>query len=266
MTAPEPIYSSDNCTFCTPLRWGLTVFWRAANVEASWLADLTHALETDGISLIGHRFSERRVSQFSLSSPPAVPPVRIVNRVKGRLQYLVRERLPKAFQRNYALRSYGAATRQGIEGYVAAQLEHHAMADERVQTLMSRFQVVHPEVDLSRARSTAHGIYWYNLHAVLVHRERWAEIREDVLEKVLQMIQRVCRAKRYVLSRAGILPDHIHLALGCPLETAPADVALAFLNNLAYVHGMKAVFQYGAYVGTFGEYHQGAVVSDQAEG
>ena len=37
---------------------------------------------------------------------------------------------------------------------------------------------------------------------------------------------------------------------------------LAFLNNLAFVHGMKPVFQFGAYVGTFGEYHQGAVVSD----
>jgi hypothetical protein len=76
------------------------------------------------------------------------------------------------------------------------------------------------------------------------------------------MIEGVCRTKAYWLSRAGILPDHIHVALGCPLEEAPEDVALAFLNNLAYVHGMKAVFQFGAYVGTFGEYHQGAVVSD----
>ena len=58
------------------------------------------------------------------------------------------------------------------------------------------------------------------------------------------------------------MPDHIHLTLGCPIEVAPAEVVLAFLNNLAFVHGMKPVFQFGAYVGTFGEYHQGAVVSD----
>jgi len=60
----------------------------------------------------------------------------------------------------------------------------------------------------------------------------------------------------------GILPDHVHLALGCPLEMPPAEVVLAFLNNLAYAHGMKAVYQFGAYAGTFGEYHQGAVKSD----
>jgi hypothetical protein len=75
------------------------------------------------------------------------------------------------------------------------------------------------------------------------------------------MIGRICRAKGYALSRAGILADHVHLAVGCPLEVALAEVALGFLNNLAYVHGMKAVFQFGAYVGTFGEYHQGAVRS-----
>jgi hypothetical protein len=76
------------------------------------------------------------------------------------------------------------------------------------------------------------------------------------------MIERVSRAKGYLLSRAGILADHVHLAVGCPIESAPCDVAPAFLNNLAYVQGMRPAYQYGAYVGTFGEYHQGAVRSD----
>src|SRR5438445_9278950 len=100
------------------------------------------------------------------------------------------------------------------------------MADERVQALLPRFQVVHPEVDLSRPRTTAHAIYWYNLHVVLVHRERWSEIREGVLKQVQSMVERICRSKRYALSRAGILTDHVHLAMGCPLDLAPADVAL----------------------------------------
>jgi hypothetical protein len=39
-------------------------------------------------------------------------------------------------------------------------------------------------------------------------------------------------------------------------------VALGFLNNLAFVHGMKAVFQMGAFVGTFGEYDQRVVHSE----
>src|SRR5438445_5850729 len=105
------------------------------------------------------------------------------------------------------------------------------MADERVQALLPRFQVVHPEVDLSRPRTTAHAIYWYNLHIVLVHRERWAEVREQVLGELAAMIERVSRAKSFALSRVGLLPDHIHLTLGCPIEVAPAEVVLAFLNN-----------------------------------
>jgi REP element-mobilizing transposase RayT len=182
--------------------------------------------------------------------------------MKGRLQYAVRQTLPRALQRNYALRSFGSVTRSAVEHYVAAQLEHHRMADARVQAMLERFQIVHADIDLSRARSTTHGIYWYNLHLVLVHRERWAEVREPMLERLRNMIEGVCRKKAYLLSRTGILPDHLHLALGCPLEMAPAEVALAFLNNLAYVHQMKAVFQFGAYVGTFGEYHLGAVGTD----
>ena len=36
-------------------------------------------------------------------------------------------------------------------------------------------------------------------------------------------------------------------------------MALAYLNNLAYAHGMKEMYCRGYYVGTFGEYDMGAV-------
>jgi REP element-mobilizing transposase RayT len=246
MAAPIPIYTHDNCSFCAPLRWGLTVFWRLPLTDAPWLAELALALEPDGIRLLGHRLSEPTVSQFSLSTLPHVTPKLLVNRVKGRLQYCVRHTRPKALQRNYALRSFGSATRQAIDSYIASQLDHHPMADSRAQALLERFQIARADVDLSQPRSAAHGIYWYNLHVVVVHRERWTELRESVLERLQRMIEGVCQAKGFWLSRAGILPDHIHVALSCPLETAPADVALTFLDNLAYVHDMQAVFQFGA--------------------
>ncbi len=266
MVTLQPLYTPDNCSFCAPLQWALTVFWRDPSPDASWYEELAPALEADGIRLLGHRFREPHVSQFSLSTRPNVSPLLLVDRVKGRLQYLVRHAQPKALQRNYALRSIGSATRTAVEAYIASQPSHHPMADDRVQQALERAQIVHPEVDLSRPRSTAHGIYWYNLHVVLVHQGRWAEVREAILGQIRRMIEQSCRAKGYALSRAGILADHVHLAVGCPLEVSPADVALGFLNNLAYVHGMKAVFQFGAYVGTFGEYHRGAVRSEVGQG
>jgi len=38
-------------------------------------------------------------------------------------------------------------------------------------------------------------------------------------------------------------------------------VALGYLNNLAYAHGMTALYSFSYYVGTFGEYDMGAIWS-----
>lgn len=254
MSSPTPLYTRDNCTFSCPLQWGLSAFWRTPETDSSWLSDLTAANEVDGIRLLGHRFESPGISQFAASTLPNVPPLLVVQRVKGRLQHMVRTRLPKAFRGNYAIRSIGHVTRETIERYVADQLGHHRMADPRVQSRLARFQIERPEVDLSQPQRTSHGLYWYNLHVVLVHQERWPEIREEVLQQVHDMILRVADGKKYLLSRAGISADHVHLVLGCPIETAPDEIAFSFLNNLAYAHGMRPVYQYGAIVGTVGEY------------
>jgi hypothetical protein len=128
------------------------------------------------------------------------------------------------------------------------------MADPRIQDRFTQYQIECPELDLSQPQGTSHGTYWYNWHVVLVHRERWTEVRDDVLQRVHDMIIRSLDAKGYRLSRAGILADDVHLALGCPIEAALAVIALVYLNNLAYAHGMKPIYQFGGIVGTVGEY------------
>ena len=80
-----------------------------------------------------------------------------------------------------------------------------------------------------------------------------------MLLKIRDSIPVIAKKWSWRISRAGILPDHIHIALGCSHEVAPDEVAISFLNNLAYVYGMKPVFQFGAYIGTFGEYDQRVV-------
>jgi hypothetical protein len=79
------------------------------------------------------------------------------------------------------------------------------------------------------------------------------------------MVQKVCRKKGYLLSRAGIVANHLHLALGCGIEDAPVTVALGFLNNLAYSHGMRAIYRFGFYAGTFGNFDLGALRHAQRE-
>jgi REP element-mobilizing transposase RayT len=227
--------------------------------ETEWLVALKAATEADGVRILEHRFRNPEISQFLTSTTPDSAPPQIVRSLKGRLQYLLREQLPKAFRRNYSIHSVGSADLTAVEAYVAAQLEHHRMADDRVQLRLAKHQIHCPEVDLSLPVRGSHGEYHYNLHIVLVHAERWTEVRDDALTAIREMVMKASRTKGHRLSRAGILADHVHLLLGCNLNEAPQEVALGYFNNLAYAQGMRPVYQYGFYVGTVGAYDLGAI-------
>jgi REP element-mobilizing transposase RayT len=257
MTALAPIYTIANCKSAYQLNWGLSLFWHEPVQDAGWLADLKLATEADGVRILDHHFVKPGVSQFLASTRPDVAPERLVWSVKGRLQHLVRRQHPRAFRRNYGLRSVGSATRAAVEQYVCSQIEHHPMADPTVQEYLREIQIDNREVDLSAPRQNAHAVYWYNLHVCFVHDGRVMEVRREALLRVREMILRSAAKHGHLLSKAGIVPDHIHLALGCSVREAPGEVALSYMNNLAYACGMKWVFAFGFYVGTFGEYDLG---------
>ena len=94
---------------------------------------------------------------------------------------------------------------------------------------------------------------------MIVNRERWQVGDKELLLKVRSMVLRVAKLRGWLLSRAAILPDHIHLSIGCSFNVATDEVAICYLNNLAFVHDMKPVFQFGAHIGTFGEYDNRAL-------
>ena len=58
--------------------------------------------------------------------------------------------------------------------------------------------------------------------------------------------------------KASTERDGVRL-LGVSYETAPSDVALAYMNNVAFAQGMAPLFSSSFYVGTFGEYYMNAV-------
>jgi REP element-mobilizing transposase RayT len=257
---PAPLYTAENCRAAYQLNWSVSIFWRMPPPgEREWLDSLKTSTEADGVRILEHRFKSVDVSQFLVSTRRNSAPPQIVRSLKGRLQYLLREQLPKAFHRNYSIHSVGSANLAAVEAYVASQLEHHRMADQRVQLQLAKQQVHCPKVHLSLPMRGAHGEYRYNLHVVLVHEERWNEVRDEVLTAIREMVLKASRAKGHRLSRAGILADHVHVLLGCNLAESPLDVALGYLNNLAYAQGMRRVYQYGFYVGTVGEYDLGAI-------
>ena len=113
MSELSPIYTADNCRFAAPLQWSVTIFWQQAEHRADWLEQLAIDLEPDENRIISHRFSDHLTSQFT-STLPHVSPQLVVQRLKGRLYYLVRSRKPKPFKRPFAIRRIGKLTRQSI--------------------------------------------------------------------------------------------------------------------------------------------------------
>jgi REP element-mobilizing transposase RayT len=254
MPSPNPIYTPENCHAAYQLDWSLTVFWCQPLSAGDWLGALQQATEPDDVRVLQHRFLRPDISQFLVSTKPHVAPYALVRSVKGRLQYIVRSELAKPFRNKYGLRSIGSSKREQVERYVESQAQHHPMADPRAQAIFERYQICNAAVDLSKARQAGTGIFWYNLHVAFVHRDRFREIDERQVRATRDTIQRASDKHGYLLSRAGIVSDHCHLTLGCSPERSPAEVALSYMSNLAFVRGMKAVFEHGFYVGTVGEY------------
>lgn len=253
------IYLADSTAAAWQLDWSLTVFWRSPPITDDWLHDLRDALEPDGIRLLEHRFSQLDRSLFWLSTLPSVKPTELVQRIKGRLQHVVRSLWPQALRRNYDLHSIGSTRRDKTEQYVASQLSHHFPNDPAQRAALFDLQVVNPDIDLSQPRFTAHARYRCNLHLVLVHQDRWRQTQATKHEQVRAMIRRAATAKGHLLSRLGLLPDHMHLVLGFSPDESPQDVALSYMNNIAYVYGMQPVLKPSYFVGTIGEYDLGAV-------
>jgi REP element-mobilizing transposase RayT len=257
---PDAIYTAESCQASYQLRWSLALFSKAELPPTdAWRDPLSLNVERDGVRLLEHQFKPPNVWLFLLSSQTVVSPAQIVKSVKGRLQHLIRAECPNAFRRNFSLASVGDVRRGIVEQYVADQLGHHKMADPKVQERLARFQIAFPDVDLSVSEFSAHARYVCNLHLVLVHDRRWCEIREKELELTREMIIGVSEKKGHRLSRLALCADHWHATLGFRYDQSPQSVALGYMNNLAYAHGMKEIYRHGYYVGTFGEYDMGAI-------
>jgi REP element-mobilizing transposase RayT len=257
---PQPIYTANNMRLAYELRWSLTVFWtQAPPGPATWLQPLAETTEADGVRILEHRFIKDTVSQFLVSTKPHVTPAQCIRSAKGRLQYLVRAKLPKAFHRNYSIISVGSGNQKAIEGYVASQLQHHRMPDPRVDAMLAAYQFADEALDLGRPRHSSHGEFIFNLHLVAVNEQRFAEVSDECCRRTLEVVKGVARKKHHLLSRIGLLVDHVHWTVGCGIDEAPLDVGLGYLNNLAFAHGMRPLFQFGFYAGTFGPYDMGAV-------
>jgi REP element-mobilizing transposase RayT len=265
---PEPLYTPANCRIAYQLHWSLTLFaahpWPPQEI---WWQPLAESVEPDGIRLLDFQQMEPATGQLFISSRPEASPANIIRSIKGRLQYLLKASLPQFWRRHYSITSIGDANNDVLEGYVSRQVEHHPMADPRVVKRLNQHQFHDPAVDLTELRASAHGRFSHSLHLVLENTDHLHDTSEEWLATTREMLIAACHKKGWLLARLGLVSNHLHILAGCDIAETPSDIALSLMNNLAFAHGMKRVFEHSFYLGTFGPYDHGAIrhrlVADQ---
>jgi REP element-mobilizing transposase RayT len=226
-----------------------SAFWES--LHAAW--------EKDGLRKLEQKWSSDLI-QFTFSVKPQVSPVIFAARVKGRLQHALRQAgLATEFSRKVAVGTIGDNHRADVESYIERQVEKEPFADPRFKETLRQFTVADPSVDLAAATLTNSGRYWYNLHLVLVVEQRYRIADAEVLATIRDWSFKIAAAKEHGISRLSVMPDHLHASLRGNIAHSPEDVALAFLNNLAFALGQKPIWEPCYYAGTFGEYDMGAV-------
>ncbi|MEZ6031921.1 MAG: transposase [Planctomycetaceae bacterium] len=257
---PAPLYTVENCGAAYQLRWSLALFPSLPLPPSNqWLNDLKAVTVRDNVRILDHHALPNGTVQFLLSTQPAVVPPAIVKSIKGRLQTVLRPLAAVGFRRNFRLTSVGEVSVQVVENYVAQQLEHHPLASHRDPQLLERFLLTFDNVDLTEPQNSSHGQYVLALHIVLVHGSRWRTAEPAFLEKTRDAILTAAAKKQHRISRLSLLPDHVHFTLKIRYEVSPAEVALSYMNNIAFRHGMLNLWMPSYYAGTIGPYDMNTI-------
>lgn len=261
--ALTPIYSPENLHgVAYQLRYSWTGWpsrGELPELSPAVFSALEPLWEADGLRRLEHNWQPQRV-QITLSAKPHVSPVFLAARVKGRLQHALRQHgTPTDFSRKVSVRSIGDRRTDHIVEYVRRQVDKEPVVDERFRELLRQYSMSDPSLDFSAPSESLSGRYWYNLHIVLVTQDRERIVDGPRLALVRDQSLGIAAKKGHKIGELSIVPDHLHIALRGDIEQSPQDIALSYLNNLAYALGQNAVWQFGYYAGTFGEYDMGAV-------
>ncbi len=220
----------------------------------------------DGLNVLEYRVRNDS-TQILLEAAPQVSPTLATQRIKGRLQHTLRQAgTPVTFSRKVSFRSLGENTRPIVERYLLKQVGKEGFVDPRFIARMNEYTVESPEVDLNEPATSHSGRYWYNLHLVMVTSGRCRVVDYEYLARERDGVIRVAQAKGYLLKSLSVMPDHVHLAFRGDISQSPGELALCFMNNLAFLLGRNRIWADEYYVGTFSEYSADIIrkLSDQS--
>lgn len=214
---------------------------------------LTEMWKVDGIYFRSRTWRGDQI-QVACEVEPEVSPIFFTGRIKGRLQYAMRQAgKPMEFSRKVGMRAIGENVTATVEGYLREQLNRSDLADPRYVKSLADAAIENPSVDLTQPAETGSGRYWYNLHVVLAADGRYRIGCEDVLPRIRSAAQAWVAGSGCVLKAFAVMPDHIHGALRGAVDTSPADIAQDLRMALNHAAGC-ILYSDRMYVGTFSEY------------
>jgi REP element-mobilizing transposase RayT len=256
------LYTFDIASAAYQLRWSLAIFPTGSIPEpAQWIKELSQACEPDGIRILEANRSNNDALMLLLSTQPQVKATTIVQRVKGRLQHMLRERGGIAWRRNFRLTAVGDANAARVDKYVADQLVHHPMASPMSQQNLAELGWEDRTVNIAIPINSSHGQYALGLHCVLVHAERWRNADRRFVEMTRNRILKTLADWNCNAARIALLADHVHFTMQLHYDASPSDVMLAIMNETCESQNGLRMWMDGFYVGTVGTYDMAAVRS-----
>jgi len=260
---PKPLYNARDQTPAYQLRYtwcGWPSHDSFEELPAGIWDSLTSDWEGDGLRRL-ERTAHGDHILLTFSTTPAVSPVLLAKKTKGRLQHAFGEAgFPSVqFSRKLAVRSVGDNTTRAVHHYIDSQVETAGFVDSSFAEILSQFTTTDDSVDLSQPSESNSGRYWYNLHLVLVTEGRYRLVDESALRILHEGVPKIAAKKGFRVAAVSVMPDHLNVALRGSIEQSPEEIALACQNNLAFMVNRGPIWRPGYYVGTFGEYDMDAI-------
>ena len=157
------------------------------------------------------------------------------------------------------MRSVDENTSADVENYIQKQISNERFIDRKFADSIGPFTQTFPDVDTSRPIHATRGRYWYNLHIVLVHAERFRFNRIEQFRRSFDGAREITTKNGYSLSAISVMPDHLHLSVVGLEQESPETIVLEFQNSLSTAHGQGAMWCANYFVGTMGEYNMNAI-------
>ena len=237
----RPIYERNHTCVSDDLRWSLTITPDGPTTPPTqWSDRLRSLLIGDAIHLLDVHQPHAGTLRFDVSTPPDVAPADIVWICRGALQDSLRTRKKLQLRRKFLLASVGDGSTDAGDRFIAGRLERRSTSGTSG----------HRGIRRPTPRRIDHGVHDITLRMAAVHDKRFRTMRADHREVTVRaVIDTAAKYDHDVLSLIAA-PDHLWLCVDVPAERSPGEVALSYLNNVAFRHGSRPVFERGCHLET----------------